>query len=145
MRPVEIGRTTWAAALAGMRARIGLLLLMAFTLTLAACRLKCEDVALGTPVADFRTEPAGPGSFPSPVKGPAAEVLCCQHFQCLNAPSCDCGVDCTQPLYRDGGVLGLTDSLETYEGYPELSNEYAICEVWNFESRVAAVWWAPQY
>jgi len=30
----------------------------------------------------------------------------------LDPPSCDCGVDCTQPLYRDGRILGLSDTIE---------------------------------
>jgi hypothetical protein len=35
--------------------------------------------------------------------------------------------------------------METFEGYPELSNEYAICEIWAYDGRVKAVWWAPMY
>ena len=130
-----------------MRARLGLLIFVA-VVALSACKspVDCwKDVALGTPVADFRTQPASPGVVPEPVEGPVAEVLCCRDSRCSNPGACDCGVDCTQPLYREGGILGLSDSIETFEGYPQLGNEYAICEVWDFEGRVTAVWWAPQY
>jgi len=123
-----------------------LTLLLLLVPVLPACgKLKCEDVAIDTPTDTFRTESASPGSFPRAIRGPVDQVLCCVGSHCANPPSCACGVDCTQPPLRDGTILGLSDSIVSYEGYPQLSNEYGICEVWDYGGRVSAVWWSDMY
>jgi hypothetical protein len=122
------------------------MLLAGFAVISGGCRsglAQCEALQLGTAVDELDTAPAFSAGLPRETKGPVTDVLCCRG--CGTTGSCACAADCSQPFFREGKLLELPGSMETYEGYPELSNEYAICELWSFEGRVAAVWWAPMY
>jgi hypothetical protein len=102
----------------------------------------CASIALDTPLTDLDTRPAFSLGTPRNPRGPVDAVLCC--LSCRNSVR-RCSADCTEPFYRDGMARELPGSMETYDGYPELSSEWAICQVWAFNDRVGAVWWAPMY
>ena len=113
--------------------------------SLIAChggRAQCDAVALDTPVSELSVEQTIATGTPKDAKGPVDAILCC--LAC-HASGCTCSADCAQPFYQQGHLLDLPGTMETYEGYPDLSNEYAICDVWAFQERVKAVWWAPMY
>ena len=113
--------------------------------SLIAChggRAQCDALQLDTSLSALSTHPTDATGSPRDTKGPVNAILCCLGCR---SPGCSCGVDCTEPLYQQGHLLDLPGTMETYEGYPDLGNEYAICDVWAFQERVKAVWWAPMY
>src|SRR5262249_2892949 len=115
------------------------------TVALTACkggRAQCDAVELESPVSALATQPTDAAGSPQDQKGPVDEILCCR--SCRVAP-CNCGADCTEPLFQQGQLLALPATMETYDGYPQLSEEYAVWDVWAFEGKVKAVWWAPMY
>lgn len=121
-------------------------LLAGVGLASAACRsgfAQCEGIELETPVNQIDTAPSNGTGLPQALKGPVSDVLCCRG--CGSSDPCRCTTDCSQPLFQDGEMLELPGSMETFEGYPELSNEYSIYQIWAFQGRVKAVWWDPMY
>ena len=102
----------------------------------------CASIALDTPVSAFDTRRAYSFGTPKNPRGPVDGVVCCA--SCRTAV-CRCPADCTEPFYRDGTALELPATMETYAEYPQLSSEWAICQLWSYKDRVGAVWWAPMY
>jgi len=117
--------------------------LAALALVLVAChsgRGQCDSIDLDSPVSQLAVETSTMFStHPEALKGPVAQVLCCHGC----ASDCHCGADCAP--YQVGSLLDVSTTRETYDGYPELSSEYAICQVWSVDEKVKAVWWAPMY
>jgi len=112
--------------------------------SLIACKggdAQCDAVELDSPVSSLDTEPTNSTGTPQDKKGPVDEILYCRGCRAAG----NCGADCTEPLFQQGQLLMLPGTMQTFDGYPQLSNEYAVCDVWAFEGKVKAVWWAPMY